>query len=52
MNRIETLELETSHFQTTAITNIDKTYLGISWVILSLEKNLKEEETIIKKWMI
>ena len=52
MNNIETLEIATSHFQTTAKTNSDKAYLGISWVILTLEKELKKESATIKGWKL
>lgn len=52
MNNIEQLELANSHFQTVAKTNADKTFLGISWVLLSLEKSLKKEEAIIKGWKL
>jgi hypothetical protein len=53
MNTIEQLELANSHFQTVVKTNIDKTFLGINWVRISLEKiKDREEKAVIKKWMV
>jgi hypothetical protein len=47
---IQKLEMVCSQMQMNKLNKEDTTALGIGWVLLSLEKNMKEENAIIKGW--
>jgi hypothetical protein len=49
---IERMEILCSQMQMVKLDNSNKALLGIGWVLISLEKNMKEEQAYIKKWSV
>jgi hypothetical protein len=53
VTNIQRLEQLSSQLQLTKMNKLDKTALGISWVLITLEKEIEnEEKATIKKWSI